>query len=146
MAQYFRRRALGAATLAGAVAVIGIVALREEAKFVYDGLVGPGLPLVILSGVCGLGALLLLARGSIAGVRPLAVGAFVTVIWGWFVAQHPYLLPTSLTIDEAAGASATLTVVIVVFGIAAITVLPSLGLLYVLSQRALLSDDKPLSE
>jgi len=146
MAEYFRRRALGAATLAGAVAVIGIFALREEAKFVYDGLVGPGLPLVILSGVCGLGALLLLARGSIAGVRPLAVGAFVTVIWGWFVAQHPYLLPTSLTIDEAAGASATLTVVIVVFGIAAITVLPSLGLLYVLSQRALLDDDKPLSE
>jgi cytochrome d ubiquinol oxidase subunit II len=145
MTWYFRRRALAAAMFAGAAAVIGVFALHEDARFVYDGLVGPGLPLVILSGACGLAALALLARGSIAGVRPLAIGAFVAVIWGWFVAQHPYLLPTSLTIDEAAGVSATLTTVIIVFGVAAITVLPSLGLLYVLSQRSLLSDDKPLS-
>jgi cytochrome d ubiquinol oxidase subunit II len=146
MTQYFRRRALGAATFAGAAAVVGLFALEADARFVYDGLVGPGLPLVILSGVCGLAALLLLALGSTVGVRPLAIGAFVAVIWGWFVAQHPYLLPSTLTIDEAAGVSATLTTVIIVFGIAAVTVLPSLGLLYVLSQRSLLSDDKPLSE
>ena len=68
-------------------------------------------------------------------MRAAAVGAVVGVIWGWFVAQHPYLLPTSLTIDDAAGASASLTAVIVVFAIAVVTVLPSLGLLYVLSQR-----------
>ena len=39
------------------------------------------------------------------------------------------------TIDDAAGASASLTTVIVVFAIAAVLILPSLGLLYVLSQR-----------
>ena len=61
-----------------------------------------------------------------------------TVIWGYFAAAFPYMLPTSLTISDAAGASATLTEVIVVFGAAAILVIPSLILLYVLSQRSAL--------
>ena len=42
------------------------------------------------------------ARGARRGARPLAVGAVVAVIWGWGVAQHPYLLPQDLTIDAAA--------------------------------------------
>ncbi|MGZ5331676.1 MAG: cytochrome d ubiquinol oxidase subunit II [Solirubrobacterales bacterium] len=141
--RYFARRALAAAVVAGLAAAAGIVALRDEARFVYDGLVGPGLPLVVLSGVCGLAAIALLARGVSRGfggraellLRPAAVGAVVAVIWGWFVAQHPYLLPTQLTIEDAAGASAALTTVIVVFGIAAVTCVPALGLLYVLQQR-----------
>jgi cytochrome d ubiquinol oxidase subunit II len=131
------------AVIAGIAAVGGILALREDARFVYDGLVGPGLPLVILSGVCGLAALAMLVRGLARGFDPRltfalragAVGAVVAVIWGWLVAQHPYLIPEQLTIDEAAGASASLTAVIVVFVIAAVLVLPSLGLLYVLQQR-----------
>ncbi|MGZ5346839.1 MAG: cytochrome d ubiquinol oxidase subunit II [Solirubrobacterales bacterium] len=141
--RYFARRALAAAVVAGLAAAAGIAALRDEARFVYDGLLGPGLPLVILSGVCGLAAIALLARGVSRGfggraellLRPAAVGAVVAVIWGWFVAQHPYLLPTQLTIEDAAGASAALTTVIVVFGIAAVTCVPALGLLYVLQQR-----------
>ena len=60
------------------------------------------------------------------------------MIWGFFAAAFPYMLPTSLTIYDAAGASATLTAVIVVFVVAALTVIPSLVLLYVLSQRSAL--------
>ena len=43
------------------------------------------------------------------------------------MAQFPYLLPTSLRIDQAAAPDATLTVVLIVFGIAAVLVLPSLA-------------------
>jgi cytochrome d ubiquinol oxidase subunit II len=141
--RYFVRRALAMAAIAGAAALGGIFALHSDARFVYDGLVGPGLPLVILSAVCGLGVLALLAAGSRRGfdtrinflLRGGAIGAVAAMIWGFFVAQHPYMLPESLTIEEAAGASASLTTVIVVFGVAALLVLPALGLLYVLSQR-----------
>jgi cytochrome d ubiquinol oxidase subunit II len=141
--RYFARRALGMAVIAGAAAVGGIFALHADARFVYDGLTSEGVPLVIVSGVCGLTALALLVWGLLRGfrgglnllLRPAAVGAVVAVIWGFFVAQHPYMLPTSLTIEEAAGASASLVAVIVVFAVAALLVLPSLGLLYVLSQR-----------
>jgi cytochrome bd ubiquinol oxidase subunit II len=141
--RYFARRALAMAVIAGFAAVAGILALHSDARFVYDGLVGPGLPLVILSGICGVVALVLLAFGLSRGfdtritvlLRAAAVGAVVSVLWGWLVAQHPYLIPEQLTIDEAAGASASLTAVIVVFAIAAVVVLPSLALLYVLQQR-----------
>jgi cytochrome d ubiquinol oxidase subunit II len=135
---YFRRLAILLAILAGAVAVAGLVALRADARFVYDGLVGPGLPLVVASLVLGGLVLSGLARGGGRFIRPLAVGAVVAVIWGWGVAQHPYLLPTSLTIDQAAGAGATLTAVIVVFICALLIVGPSLAFLYRLSQEQVL--------
>ena len=75
-----------------------------------------------------------------------AVGAGAAVIWGYFAAAFPYILPTSLTISGAAGASATLTAVIIIFGVAAVTVVPSLVLLYVLSQRQTLDAYSACSE
>ena len=122
--------------IAGAAAVVGVIALHADGRYVYDGLTSwPGIALVILSGVCGLVALGLLVSGRNYGLRVAAVGAGTAVIWGYFAAAFPYILPTSLTISGAAGASATLTSVIVVFGVAAVTVIPSLILLYTLSQR-----------
>jgi cytochrome bd ubiquinol oxidase subunit II len=137
---YFGARALAASFVAGALAVAGIFVLRDDARYIYDGLTSEGLPLVLASLACGLGALLLLWRGARRGVRPLAVGAMVAVIWGWGAAQYPYLLPETLTIEEGAGASATLTAVLVVFGIAAVVVLPALALLFTLDQRSLLEE------
>ena len=133
--RYFARRALAMAVIAGVAAFAGVLALRADARYVYDGLTGDGLPLVILSAVCGLGALMLLTRGIIRGIRPLAVGAVVAVVWGYFVASFPYMLPKSLKINEAVGASATQTEVIVVFLVAGVLCLPALGLLYVLAHR-----------
>jgi cytochrome d ubiquinol oxidase subunit II len=134
-------RALAAALVAGALAVAGIFVLRDDARYIYDGLTSEGLPLVLLSLACGLGALVLLLRGARRGVRPLAVAAVVAVIWGWGAAQYPYLLPETLTIEDGAGASATLTAVLVVFGIAVLVVLPALALLFTLDQRTLLEEE-----
>jgi len=138
---YFAVRARAAAVVAGALAVAGIFALRADARFIYDGLTSEALPLVLVSLACGAGALAFLWRGARRGARPLAVGAVVAVIWGWGVAQHPYLLPQTLTIDEGAGASETLTAVLVVFGIAVVIVLPALALLFTLDQRSLLEEE-----
>jgi cytochrome bd ubiquinol oxidase subunit II len=138
--RYFTARALGAAVVAGALAVAGIVALRADARFVYDGLTSDALPLVIASALCGAAVLVVLRRGAPRGARVLAAGAVVTVVWGWFVAQHPYLLPTDLTIDAAAAPSATLTTVLVVFGAAVLLVIPAIALLFTLAQRSLVEE------
>ncbi len=61
---YFRRRAVAAAVVAGALAVGGILVLRADSPRLYHRLVGPALPLAVLSGVAGLTALALLARGA----------------------------------------------------------------------------------
>ncbi|OLE37884.1 MAG: cytochrome D ubiquinol oxidase subunit II [Actinobacteria bacterium 13_1_20CM_3_68_9] len=139
--RYFSTRALIAALAAGTIALAGIFAYRADARFIYDGLTSEGLPLVILSAACGLGVLGLLWRGQRRGARPLAVGAVVAVIWGWGVAQYPYLLPQALTIKDGAGPSSTLTAVLVVFGVAVVVVLPALGFLYPLTQRSVLEGD-----
>ncbi len=151
--RYFVRRALAAAAAAGLAAAFGLVELHAEARYVFDRLVDQGLPLVILSALCGVALLAVLLRSTglkrpDAGpsrpvgrrllLRPLAAGAVVAVIWGWGVAQFPYLLPTSLKIGEAAAPDPTLDIVFVVFAVAAVLVLPSLGLLYALSQKDLL--------
>ncbi len=136
---YFARRALAIAVVAGIGAVVGVIALHQDARYIYDGLTSwPGIALVVLSGVCGLVALGLLVTGRSEGLRVAAVGAGTALIWGYFAAAFPYMLPTSLKISDAAGVSATLTEVIVVFGVAAVTVVPSLILLYALSQRSAL--------
>jgi cytochrome d ubiquinol oxidase subunit II len=101
---------------------------------------------VILSGLCGVVALGLLVTGRSYGLRVAAVGAGTAVIWGYFAAAFPYILPTSLTISGAAAPSATLTTVIIVFGVAAVTVVPSLALLYTLSQRQALEPYAASSE
>jgi cytochrome d ubiquinol oxidase subunit II len=139
--EYFARRALGAAIAAGALAVAGLFVYRADARYIYDGLTGDALPLVILSAVCGLGVLVLLWRGVRRGTRPLAVGAVVAVIWGWGVAQHPYLLPRSLTISGGAGNGATLDAILIVFAAAVLIVIPALAFLYTLAQRSMLDGD-----
>jgi cytochrome d ubiquinol oxidase subunit II len=142
MERYFQLRALAAAVVAGVFAAVGLIALHSEAHYIYDRLLHQGLPLVILSALCGLGVLIAIRRHAPTWlVRPLAAGAVVGVVWGWGVAQFPYLLPTSLRIDQGAAPGPTLNVIFGVFAVAAIVVLPSLGLLYTLSQRELLEHD-----
>ena len=68
------------------------------------------------------------------------------LIWGYFAAAFPYVLPTSLTISDAAGSSASLMAVIIVFAAAAVTVIPSLALLYTLSQKQSLEAYSDASE
>jgi cytochrome d ubiquinol oxidase subunit II len=139
MVEYFRRRAVGAAMVAGVVALAGIVVLHADASYVFHGLTSRASVLVILSALCGLGSLALLLHSNHAGARLLAMGAVATVVLGWGVAQYPYILPTSLKLSAAAAPDATLWSVVIVFVIAAVVILPSLGLLYWLDQRDLLA-------
>jgi cytochrome d ubiquinol oxidase subunit II len=141
MVEYFRRRAFGAAVVAGVLAVIGIFVLHAQATYVFHGLTSRALVFVILSALCGLGALLLLWRQQHRGARLAAIGAVGSIMVGWGVAQWPYLLPESLKVTAGAAPDATLWSILVVFVIAGLVILPSLGLLYYLDQRSLLESD-----
>jgi len=137
MVEYFRRRAVVAAIVAGAVAAVGVYVLYDDARYVFDGLMSRALPLVILSALCGLGSLWLLLRNAHSGARVLAMGAVAAVVFGWGVAQWPYLLPETLEVSEAAAPDASLWTILIVFVIAAVVILPSIALLFVLDQKNL---------
>jgi cytochrome bd ubiquinol oxidase subunit II len=138
--RYFINRALVAAVVTGALSAVGLIVLRRDARSIFDSLMSDGLALVVLSLVCGLAVLVLLRRGARRGTRVLAAGAVVAVIWGWAVAQHPYLLPPSLTVSDAAAPHETLEALLIVFGLAVLLVLPALGLLFTLVQRNLVEE------
>ncbi len=141
MVAYFRLRALGAAVAAGLVAFVGIFVLSNDADYLFDGLTSRALPLVILSAICGLGALVLIIRRARVGARAAAVAAVVSVIVAWGVAQWDYLLPTSLTVSEAAAPSGTIAAVLVATGLAVVLIVPAFVLLYVLDQQTLLPEE-----
>ena len=132
---YFRRRAISIAVVTGAVALAGIGILHADAPHLFSGLLGWGLPCVLVSAACGVAALVLLRRAAPAPLRALAVGAVATVVLGWGVAQYPQLLGTHLTVQQAAAPLPTLVTLTVVAAAALVLVVPATVLLFVLQQR-----------
>jgi cytochrome d ubiquinol oxidase subunit II len=138
LAEYFRRRSVGAAIVAGVLAFAGIFILHADATYVFHGLTSRAAPAVVVSAVCGVGSLLLLIRHAARGARILAMGAVASVVVAWGIAQWPYMLPTTLTVDDAAAPTATLEAILVVFAVAIVVIIPSIALLFVLDQKSLL--------
>jgi cytochrome d ubiquinol oxidase subunit II len=102
-----RARALAAGSVAGGLAIAGLVVLRGDARPLFDDLVGgAGLPAIIVSALAGVGALTLVARGRYEPARYVAALAVAATIAGWALAQQPDLLP-GLTISEAAARSSS---------------------------------------
>jgi cytochrome bd ubiquinol oxidase subunit II len=131
----FRRRALAAGLAAGLIAGGGLAVLHADATALASGLLHRGLPLVLISAAAGLTALGLLYRGSFLLARIAAAVAVTAVIWGWAVAQYPYLLQRELTIAAAAASHGVLLATLISLGVGATALIPALALLYAIFQR-----------
>jgi cytochrome d ubiquinol oxidase subunit II len=129
----YRRRALGAGLVAGALAVAGLAVLRQDAHPLYRELVaGPGAPAVMGSGCAGVTALALVAGSRFALARYVAALAVAAIVAGWALAQQPRLLP-GLTVEQAAAPHDTLVAIVVAVVVGGTILLPSLLLLLRLS-------------
>jgi cytochrome bd ubiquinol oxidase subunit II len=135
LAEAFRARGLVSGVVVGVVVMAGVAVVRSDAPVLYAGLVGRALPLVALSATFGLASLLLLWRRAFATVRVTAALAVLMVLWGWGVAQYPYLLPRSLTVAQGAAPPGTLVAIVAGLGGGAALFLPSLAYLLWLSQH-----------
>ncbi len=134
LADQLRRRTIGVGVVTGAVVLGTLLPLRADAPTLYAGLTGRAAPLIALSAAAGLATLWLLWRGRLAVARFTAVAAVASVVLGWGLGQYPWLLVDEVTIQDAAGASATLAALLVAVGLAGIIVLPALGYLFRLTQ------------
>jgi cytochrome d ubiquinol oxidase subunit II len=148
LARAFRARALGAGVVAGAVAIGGLFVLRSDARSLYDGLTsGGGVAAVVVSGVAGVGTLVLVWRERFAAARYCAAVAVASVTVGWAVAQSPYLLPGQLTLDRAAASHGVLVALLVSLGVGLVILAPALTLLYRLTLRGKLDQEfEPLDQ
>jgi hypothetical protein len=73
-------------------------------------------------------------------LRATATVAVATVVWGWGLAQYPYLFPTSLTLTAGSAPTASLVAEFVVAGLAVLLVAPGFAVLYLMQQRGLLTE------
>jgi cytochrome d ubiquinol oxidase subunit II len=140
LADAFRRRALGSAVVAGAMAIGGLLVFRADARDLYDGLTsGAGLAAVLASAAIGILTLWLLwtSRFEVARYTSgLAVGA---IFAGWALAQRPDFLPGELSLDEAAANDTTLTATLIALVVALLVIVPSIAWLFRLTLTGRLS-------
>jgi cytochrome d ubiquinol oxidase subunit II len=135
LAVAFRRRALGAGIVTGAIAFGGLVVVAFDAERLSDRLFAwPALAAVVASAVTGLLTLELVRRSRFEAARYGASAAVAAVVVGWALAQRPELLP-GLTVQEAAAGRRTLVATVVGVAGGAVILTPSLALLYGLVLR-----------
>jgi cytochrome d ubiquinol oxidase subunit II len=131
MVRAFRARALGAGVVAGALALGGLLVVREDAPDLYDGLTSDwGLVMVVVSGVAGAATLALVWFERFGLARLTATAAVGSVIVGWALAQSPFLLPGELTLEQAAAGDATLVALLVSVAVGMLLLVPALWWLF----------------
>jgi cytochrome bd ubiquinol oxidase subunit II len=124
----FRRRALGAA-VAVCVAAFGTLGLA----LLGAPLMGRPLTtapwataLHLATGAAAVTAIWALWRHRYRLARVAAAGQVCLILWGWALAQSPYLIPPDLTIRAAAAPRITLVLVLRALAVGALVVFPSL--------------------
>lgn len=133
LAEDYRLRALIAGALGGVAAVAGLVALRSDARELFDELLGgAGLPAVIASVLAGVATVALLLTRRYEVARYTSAVAVAAIIAGWALAQNPTILP-GLTIQDAAAPQPTLIAVMIAVVAGGFVLLPSLALLFTLT-------------
>jgi cytochrome d ubiquinol oxidase subunit II len=139
--RYFALRATVAGVVTGGLAGGTFAELSTSAPYVYHRLTGVALWLVAISIAAGIAVLgmLWLRWYHALFLRATAGIAVATVVFGWGLAQYPYLIPTSLSLAPGSAPTASLDTELLVAGLAVGVVAPGFGILYFLQQRGLLT-------
>jgi cytochrome d ubiquinol oxidase subunit II len=142
LVRYFSLRATAAGVVTGALAGGTLAELSNSAPYVFHRLTGVALPLVAISIAAGIAVLgmLWLRWYHALFLRMTAAIAVAAVVWGWGLAQYPYLIPTSLPLAAGSAPTAALVAEIVVAGLAVLLVAPAFVLLYYLQQQRILTE------
>ncbi|MFE1894981.1 cytochrome d ubiquinol oxidase subunit II [Streptomyces yangpuensis] len=131
LVDHFRGRALASLAVVAVLAVVALFVTRTDAPHIWRGLThGVGLVFVLLAAAATFATAWLLLRPPGTWVRVTAVGVVAAAVLAWGMAQRPYLIPTSLTVADAAGAPSTLTWLAFVTLVALVIVAPAVFLLY----------------
>lgn len=117
----FRRRALITGGVVFAAAALGLLLAPPP---VAHGLIA------VSTGVAALTAFWALWRRRFRVARVAAAAQVSLILWGWGLAQYPYMLPPDLTIAAAAAPSVTLRLVLAALALGAVVLVPSLYYLF----------------
>jgi cytochrome d ubiquinol oxidase subunit II len=126
----FRHRAIAAAFVSGALALLALAISYFDGRMLLEALTGRGRLFFVLALLNGPLALWAVWRWHPRIARVAVIGQVVLVLWAWAIGQGPYLVPPDLLIAETAAPAATLNAMLVVITIGGLILIPSLWLLF----------------
>ncbi|MDB4877826.1 MAG: Cytochrome ubiquinol oxidase subunit [Gemmatimonadetes bacterium] len=128
----FRRRALGAAAVVFVLAIIALLVARSGAPIVAEGVTGApwAIALHLCTGAAAVTAILALWTRRYGLARIAAAGQVSFILWGWVLAQYPFVIPPALTIRQAAAPPVTLELLLIGLAAGAAILIPSLRYLF----------------
>lgn len=131
VADAFRRRAVIAGMVTAVMALV-VFALAERAPHVRAGLTSSpwALPLHVATAMSAAGVFVSLWTRQFWWARTAAIAQVVLIVWGWALAQYPFLVRPHLTLQAAAAPRATLVLLLQALAIGAVILLPALLYLF----------------
>jgi cytochrome bd ubiquinol oxidase subunit II len=129
LVEVFRRKAMGSAVAAGAVALAMLPFFYRDAPTVAARFTGRSIPFVVISALCGFGSLIVLWHKRYVAARITAATAVAAILGGWAAAQYPDLMVGVHTAAQASAAPQSLRAMLVAVGAGMVVILPSFLLL-----------------
>lgn len=128
----FRYRALWAAAVIVCLASVVLALARSEASLVWSVLTQGtlALGLRIVAAMVSLIAVVALWRRSYRAARIAAIIEVSVIVWGWALAEFPYLVPPDLTVENSAAPRATLRLLLWTLLAGLALLIPSLRYLF----------------
>lgn len=134
----FRRRALGAGVALFFASGLVLLLSPGAAPLVLEGMVESpwAIPLHLATAATAIAVLAALWYRRFRLAR-IGAGLQVSLIfWGWPLAQYPLLVPPDLSVARAAAPETTLRLVLIILGVGALVLLPSLWYLFQIFKTA----------
>jgi len=124
----FRRRAIITSMIGAGWGLIALGLSNRGAPMIWHALTGTawGWLVVLSSAVLAAATLFALWTRQYRMGRVMAAGQAILMLWGWGLAQFPYLLPPAVTVHNAAASAMTLRWMLVALVLGALLLFPSL--------------------
>lgn len=134
----FRRRALIAALSVGAMAGLSFILSADGAPTIRRGLGSAAwsIPFQILTGAVALWAIWTIWKRQFRLARVLVPIQVTLIVFGWGLAQYPYLVTPDLTFSNTAAPDAVLRPILIVLGVGGVLLVPAFWYLYAVFKGA----------
>lgn len=127
----FRTRTLISGGVVVAIAVILLPLLVVEAPRLAENLISlRALPILLAGAALALISLWAVLTRRYRIARVTAVGEVIMLLWGWALAQWPYIIYPDMTFEQAAAPGPTLSFLLFTAPVGALLLVPSLALLF----------------
>jgi cytochrome d ubiquinol oxidase subunit II len=128
----FRRRAVFAWSGVVVMATVVLIMSKRGAPMIREALArsAGGWVVLVFAGTLALAVAYFLWIRRYSAARWCAIGEVTIILWGWALAQFPYLVVPDVTIYDAAASSLTLQLLLVAIVLGAALLFPSLYFLF----------------